>query len=171
MTNQNLPSFSGRFKNETGKRHGRLVALCWVGSNQHREALWSCQCDCGKRKIISGASLRSGATKSCGCLSVEVLRKRLLFNNPTRKGGRIESGGYILLRKPGEGKYRAEHVLKAERVLDRKLKHRKEVVHHINGIRNDNRNCNLLICSSSYHAWLHQRMAQRFQELFLGGKK
>jgi len=29
---------------------------------------WRCVCDCGGEKIIAGSSLRSGNTKSCGCL-------------------------------------------------------------------------------------------------------
>lgn len=29
---------------------------------------WKCQCDCGTRVVIRGASLRSGNTKSCGCM-------------------------------------------------------------------------------------------------------
>lgn len=29
--------------------------------------LWLCQCACGKRKNILGASLRNGRTKTCGC--------------------------------------------------------------------------------------------------------
>jgi len=33
---------------------------------------WLCKCICGNSKIISGASLRSGNTKSCGCLAKET---------------------------------------------------------------------------------------------------
>lgn len=29
---------------------------------------WHCRCDCGNEKSISGKDIRSGATKSCGCL-------------------------------------------------------------------------------------------------------
>lgn len=31
---------------------------------------WKCLCDCGNSKIIASRSLRSGATKSCGCIRV-----------------------------------------------------------------------------------------------------
>ena len=30
-----------------------------------------------------------------------------------------------------------------------------EVVHHINGDHNDNRNCNLLVSVASYHTFIH----------------
>lgn len=81
-------------------------------------------------------------------------------NNPNWKGGRIAwSTGYIKIYKPQHPNacvdgYVLEHDLIAEKVLGRPLK-RGEVVHHINGDNTDSRNCNLLICTQSYHAWLH----------------
>ena len=35
-----------------------------------------CQCDCGNFKIVSNHSLKSGNTKSCGCLHKEILIQR-----------------------------------------------------------------------------------------------
>lgn len=57
---------------------------------------------------------------------------------------------------------------KVESVLGRRLV-RGEVVHHINMNPTDNRNTNLLVCSSEYHAWLHHRYGLRFAELHLRG--
>ena len=35
-----------------------------------------CKCDCGNEKIISGHCLRTGNTKSCGCLQKEIVGKQ-----------------------------------------------------------------------------------------------
>ena len=56
----------------TGERFGRLVVIKRVmPSSKDGYAMWLCQCDCKKMKIIKGGSLRSGDTNSCGCLHIE----------------------------------------------------------------------------------------------------
>lgn len=37
--------------------------------------MWKCVCSCGNETIVAGSDLRSGHTKSCGCLSDESRRK------------------------------------------------------------------------------------------------
>lgn len=61
----------------------------------------------------------------------------------------------------------AEHILVAESMLGRAL-NKGEVVHHINGLKHDNRPCNLLVCDRAYHAWLHFRMSYMFQREHYG---
>lgn len=51
-----------------GHRFGRLTAISMAGINAHGDAAWLCKCDCGSEAVVSCYNLRSGATKSCGCL-------------------------------------------------------------------------------------------------------
>lgn len=52
----------------TGKRFGRLTVLSLYCRTPQRKYLWKCQCDCGNICIVYGSKLRTGYTKSCGCL-------------------------------------------------------------------------------------------------------
>ena len=61
----------------TGQRFGRLVVLGDDGTRNNRGKIkWLCQCDCGTILYVHRSSLRSGNTKSCGCLFKEKLIKR-----------------------------------------------------------------------------------------------
>lgn len=62
-----------RFIDLTGKKFGRLTV---VHVNSEHKGYWICECLCGEVKSINGKSLRSGRTKSCGCLSRELAVKR-----------------------------------------------------------------------------------------------
>ena len=59
----------GKLINLTGQRYGLLTVVELVGFNKWNAAMYLCHCDCGNEKVILGASLRSGNTRSCGCLS------------------------------------------------------------------------------------------------------
>lgn len=71
----------------------------------------------------------------------------------------IDSKGYIALMV-GYRRVR-EHVLVAECALGKSLPAGTEV-HHVNGIRIDNANTNLVVCENrSYHCLLHIRAAAK----------
>jgi len=55
------------FKNITGQRFGRLLALARAGNTQRGEVVWHCRCDCGGAINTTGHNLRRGQTKHCGC--------------------------------------------------------------------------------------------------------
>ena len=60
----------------TNQRFGKLVALKpdspHYTSGGNSIPHWVCQCDCGKIISVSTQSLKSGNTRSCGCLRVET---------------------------------------------------------------------------------------------------
>lgn len=51
-----------------GKRFGRLTALYLLGETKKGNAYWHCRCDCGNELDVPTRLLKSGNTKSCGCL-------------------------------------------------------------------------------------------------------
>lgn len=55
-----------------GMRFGCLVVIRRAVNRKNKQARWYCQCDCGNFSIVYGYLLRSGKTKSCGCLKREV---------------------------------------------------------------------------------------------------
>lgn len=55
----------------TGKRFGRLTVTGYSHSDKRWQAHWNCRCDCGKALVVQGSCLRSGNSKSCGCLRDE----------------------------------------------------------------------------------------------------
>lgn len=60
-------------KDLTGQMFGRLKIIGRdEDRNQGRRAHWLCECACGNRISVDGASLRNGHTKSCGCYGRSV---------------------------------------------------------------------------------------------------
>lgn len=57
-----------------GLRFGRLTVVALAGHSASGRVTWRCVCDCGAEKVAEGIRLRSGDTKSCGCLRDEARR-------------------------------------------------------------------------------------------------
>lgn len=78
------------FKDETGNRYGRLTVLKQSNKkSKSRAILWDCQCDCGKMTTVVGSDLRSGKTKSCGCLEQDVRGQSLLIDEMGHRYGKL----------------------------------------------------------------------------------
>lgn len=60
--------------NLVGEKYGRLTVVEFVKLQKHK-TYWKCVCDCGLTVIATGNNLRSGNTKSCGCLKRERTMK------------------------------------------------------------------------------------------------
>ena len=161
-------------RNRTRRKHSHYVGLGESGQTQYRapcghlvsspsaRACAVCRREnraVGRNAYLSrdesGASwytapcghvVRGGRTKECrSCRHTRQAATRNPKHNP-----------YRLVRI--NGRVVPEHRLIAEETLGRPLK-RGEVVHHINMDKTDNRRGNLLICSDSYHKYLHHAMA------------
>jgi len=92
------------------------------------------------------------------------LGKKFGEDNPSWKGGKNIHNGYVRIRMPmdslsnGEGNgYIKEHDYIMEKHIGRPLK-KGECVHHINGIKTDNRIENLTLMTNSEHMKLHARI-------------
>ncbi len=52
-----------------GEVFGLLTVVRSTRSRRHKQIVWECKCECGRKHLVVGRDLRSGHTKSCGCQS------------------------------------------------------------------------------------------------------
>lgn len=84
---QRINNSKAHFKNITGQRFGKLVALRpdLERTKKEHHTYWICQCDCGGQTSVIISSLTKGLTKSCGCLKQSFgayqIEKMLKENN------------------------------------------------------------------------------------------
>lgn len=62
------------FKDLTGGKFGRWTVLERCG-HKGKSIAWKVICECGKESLLTGGSLTSGNSKSCGCLNDERIKK------------------------------------------------------------------------------------------------
>ena len=74
-----------------GKKFNKLLAIEKVKKNGR--CWYLCQCDCGNKKIIAGWRLKSGYTKSCGCLHREADKYR---NKDKRLEWGLSNARYVI---------------------------------------------------------------------------
>lgn len=88
-----MRKYKPRFKDMSGQRFGRLMALRFVGTNSRNRAIWECRCDCGTVKSILALYLRTGRVVSCGCFRIEQVRKAATKHGKcgTKEYGRIST--------------------------------------------------------------------------------
>lgn len=57
-----------RVKDLTDQRYGHWTVITKIENIKGKPTKWLCRCDCGTSKAVDSGSLRSGSTKSCGCI-------------------------------------------------------------------------------------------------------
>lgn len=66
-----------------GVKYGKLTVTKEVdpilNKNNHNTRYVLCKCDCGNEKVASIHSLKSGNTKSCGCLGINIYYNQHLY--------------------------------------------------------------------------------------------
>lgn len=60
----------------SGQKFGRLTVVSFSGyrregKNGHKTSEWKCKCECGNEVVVTKSRLKSGNTKSCGCMKTE----------------------------------------------------------------------------------------------------
>lgn len=74
--------------NLVGERFDRLLvtgtAEPFIRPNGKVRHRWKCRCDCGSDVEVRGEDLRSGNSRSCGCIQREKARDRFLTHGMTR---------------------------------------------------------------------------------------
>lgn len=70
----------------TDQTFERLTVISRAGTyvspdGMSKVALWLCRCECNKEVVVLGRNLRSGLTRSCGCLR----RETSALQHPRRK--------------------------------------------------------------------------------------
>lgn len=52
-----------------------FARLTVIATTERGHDYWTCRCQCGAVKVVAGNKLRSGHTRSCGCLKLEINRQ------------------------------------------------------------------------------------------------
>lgn len=73
----------------TGQKFGRLTVL-ERAENISSQVAWLCECDCGNKKVVTTSHLRSGHTKSCGCLQKDKAKETNFINLIGQRFGMLE---------------------------------------------------------------------------------
>lgn len=152
-----------------------------TNSNGYPIVRWLCECSCDNHTqvIVDSYNLRSGHTKSCGCVKKEKIRKQGYLNKKYNNYDITNEYG-IGLTSMGDSFYfdiedfdkikeycwhldkRGYVVTDTHRTGERNIKMHRLVmgvdlssqhIDHINHQTNDNRKCNLRICTASENNW------------------
>lgn len=84
-----------------GHRFGRLIVL----SRSTTSAKWVCRCDCGNLVEVTTTHLKTGHTKSCGCLQKDIASEIRGINLNGQRFGLLTVEGLDIEKSTSEKKY------------------------------------------------------------------
>lgn len=121
-------------------------------SAYRREALGICRIEeCGQKAVVAGEKLCTFHYRKFK-EGLPLINDRI---NRPRGTGTFDTRGYIVIQDCGVMKF--EHRMIVEKAMGKPLPDY-AIVHHLNEIKSDNRNRNLVVCpSDAYHKLLHRR--------------
>ena len=70
---------------KAGQKFNKLTAIKFDYKDKHRNCYWLFRCDCGKEKVICINNVKTGHTKSCGCLYKGINTKHGMTKTRTFK--------------------------------------------------------------------------------------
>ncbi len=155
-----------------GQPQNRFCIKCSGGFNRtsadghkyHHPYTWVICPSCHEGRLVDSFSTRkanfTGRCKKCHDSEMG------LQNHPQWKGGmHTNQAGYVIVKNPEHPRSDPNgYVKRARLVLEQKLGRQllmSEDIHHINGIKNDDRPENLIALSKGEHMSLHMRIKRR----------
>jgi len=145
---------------------GQIQRGSEIGRKQYRKHIWLACVDCGKERWVVWECGKPRHQRCRRCSCQQPGRAEAISRAKRKADGRkVRSDGYILLWIPPDdffapmrrlGGYVMEHRLVMAKSLGRCLQ-LWEIVHHKNGIRDDNRLGNLELTMNKTHATDHSK--------------
>lgn len=89
-----------RFIDLTGQKYNMLTAVRFL-EVRNKNAYWECKCDCGNLHTITGADLKRGQTKSCGCARSKLQASSKFKDITGQIFGRLTVLKFVRMTSPG----------------------------------------------------------------------